>query len=215
MRNIVLSAILLSLFGAHAAGLVAVVFWLTEARIAANETAVMRDNLALILQAVPYDNDILADARTIPAHPLLGDNEAYVYPVRKAGQTQALIFMTLTRKGYAGNIRLLVGVNADAEIIGVRVITHRETPGLGDDIELQRSNWILSFDGRSLRNPQPERWAVQRDGGVFDQFTGATITPRAVVNAVRDVLIYLEHNPNLIKDLNTHFDATVHHPYLN
>jgi electron transport complex protein RnfG len=91
-----------------------------------------------------------------------------------------------------------VGINIFGEIDGVRVVSHRETPGLGDAIEANRSDWILSFDGRSLLDPFYNRWAVRRDGGVFDQFTGATITPRAVVTAVRDALVYFESHRDVV-----------------
>ncbi|NCC28094.1 MAG: RnfABCDGE type electron transport complex subunit G, partial [Gammaproteobacteria bacterium] len=94
--------------------------------------------------------------------------------------------------GYAGPIQLLVSVLRDGSVGGVRVLFHHETPGLGDKIEERKSDWVLSFDGKSLSNPTPERWAVKRDGGEFDQFTGATITPRAIVHAVKNTLIYVQ-----------------------
>jgi electron transport complex protein RnfG len=104
----------------------------------------------------------------------------------------AAVFSVVARGGYAGDIELLVGVRADGRVAGVRVVEHHETPGLGDGIEADKSDWIRGFDGRSLGDPPREDWAVRRDGGDFDQFTGATITPRAVVEAVRDTLIYFE-----------------------
>ena len=99
-------------------------------------------------------------------------------------------FDLLAPDGYGGPIQLLVGINYDETVAGVRVVSHRETPGLGDGIDDRRSDWVLGFDGRSLSDPPPKQWAVERDGGLFDQFTGATITPRAVVKAVRDSLVY-------------------------
>jgi electron transport complex protein RnfG len=98
-------------------------------------------------------------------------------------------------EGYGGAIELLVGVNANGEITGVRVVPpHNETPGLGDKIETKKSDWIYSFDGKSLTNPKPEGWAVKKDGGDFDSFTGATITPRAVVDAVYNALAWYQAN---------------------
>ncbi len=96
--------------------------------------------------------------------------------------------------GYSGNIRLLVGVQADDTLSGVRVVAHRETPGLGDAIDEQRSDWVYGFDGKSLGNPPLAKWAVRKDGGHFDQLTGATITPRAIVRAVRRTLLYYRAN---------------------
>ena len=102
--------------------------------------------------------------------------------------------------GYNGNITLLAGINRDGSLRGVRVVSHKETPGLGDAIEAEKSDWIRAFSGRSLRDPAAEQWTVQRDGGEFDQFTGATITPRAVVNAVRMALEYYEANRGRLFD---------------
>ena len=96
----------------------------------------------------------------------------------------------VSREGYSGPINLLVAVNVDGTLSGVRVVSHKETPGLGDKIETNKDDWILGFVGKSLSNPSEALWKVRKDGGEFDQFTGATITPRAVVNAVREVLKY-------------------------
>ncbi len=102
--------------------------------------------------------------------------------------------------GYNGNITLLAGINSDGSLRGVRIISHKETPGLGDAIEIEKSDWALDFSGKSLSNPEPDQWAVKRDGGEFDQFTGATITPRAVVDAVRLALEYFEANHEYLFD---------------
>src|SRR5690606_19926340 len=91
-------------------------------------------------------------------------------------------------------IRLLVGISADGILTGVRVLSHRETPGLGDPIELRKSPWILQFDGKRLDDPPEALWAVEKDGGIFDGLTGATVTPRAVVRAVRNTLLYFERH---------------------
>ena len=106
----------------------------------------------------------------------------------------AIVFDHVAPDGYNGDIHLLTGILADGRISGVRVVSHKETPGLGDPIELDRSDWILAFTSRSLEDPGPEAWGVRRDGGIFDQFTGATITPRAVVEAVQRVLEYHQAN---------------------
>jgi electron transport complex protein RnfG len=106
----------------------------------------------------------------------------------------ALVIAAVAPDGYSGSIRLLVGINRDGSLAGVRTLAHRETPGLGDRIEAQRDDWILGFAGKSLDRPALQAWRVKRDGGVFDQFTGATITPRAVVRAVKNSLIYYRDN---------------------
>ena len=110
----------------------------------------------------------------------------------------AVIFNSIAPDGYSGRIHLLVGIYVDGSVAGVRVVKHAETPGLGDAIEVRKSPWIRGFDGKSLQNPQLEGWAVTRDGGEFDQLTGATITPRAVVNAVRDTLLYYRRNADML-----------------
>ena len=133
----------------------------------------------------------------------LGQEEAFtVYLAKKNNVVSALIFPVTATDGYSGIIKLLVGINIDGTLAGVRVVSHKETPGLGDAIEIQRSDWILSFNNKSLDNPTGKGWAVKRDGGVFDQFTGATITPRAVVKAVHLSLIYFDrHKKDLIGTL--------------
>jgi electron transport complex protein RnfG len=106
----------------------------------------------------------------------------------------AAVLASIAPDGYAGTIKLLVGINYDGSIAGVRVVSHKETPGLGDAIEAERSDWILGFNGHSLREPGEERWKVKKDGGIFDQFSGATITPRAIVAAVHNTLSYYQNN---------------------
>ena len=125
----------------------------------------------------------------------LGTQQAVpVYRAFRNGEPVAALLTPVAPNGYSGEIRLLVGIYADGRVAGVRVLGHKETPGLGDAIEIERSDWITSFAGRSLGNPPLEDWKVKRDGGVFDQFTGATITPRAVVQAVRKTLLYFERH---------------------
>jgi len=148
-----------------------------------------------VLGGVRYDNDPLADVTFIRDQELLGVDEALpVHRARLAGNPAALLFTAVAPDGYAGAIRLLVAIGVDGRLLGVRVLSHRETPGLGDAIEERRSPWIRIFDGRSLADPPAERWKVRKDGGDFDQFTGATVTPRAIVGAVRNVLVYQERH---------------------
>jgi electron transport complex protein RnfG len=145
-----------------------------------------------------YDNEIINDTLEVWEAELTPGTATTIYRARKNGQPVAAIFTVTATGGYSGHIRLLVGINHDGSLAGVRVVEHHETPGLGDAIEAQRSDWILGFEGKSLENPLPENWKVKRDGGEFDQFTGATITPRAVVKGVKNTLLYFSQNKDTI-----------------
>lgn len=161
--------------------------------------AELKDLTALLAQVLPaggYDNDLLQDQVHIQ---IAGGPPLTVYRARKGGAFTGAVFQTSAR-GYSGEIQVLLGVDPEGRILGVRVIRHTETPGLGDKIELAKSDWVLAFNGRSLGDPPPERWAVKKDGGVFDQFTGATITPRATVKAVKEGLVlFAAHREEILK----------------
>lgn len=191
-----ISALVLAGFAAIGSSLVGVSYLGTAERIADNERQALLDQLGEIVPQSRYDNDMLADSITLHGVEELGSGPVTVYRARKEGQDVAAIFSPVVTPGYAGYMSLIVGVYADGTIAGVRVLKHHETPGLGDKIEAQRNPWILGFAGRSIGNPPLERWKVKRDGGEFDQFTGATITPRLVVGAVRRTLQYFLHNQN-------------------
>jgi electron transport complex protein RnfG len=185
------SAGLLGLVAMLGTGLLAGVNELTRDRIAEQERQVMIRQLAQVLPAGRYDNEPLEDQVTVSGSPYFRQQSPVrIYRARNGDRPVAAVFDHVAPDGYNGNIHLLTGVLADGTVSGVRVISHKETPGLGDPIEIERSDWILDFDGRALGAPEPSRWAVRRDGGVFDQFTGATITPRAVVEAVQRALEY-------------------------
>ena len=191
LRNMWRAAAVLAGFAVLGAVLVAVTWESTAERIARNEQAFLLRSLADVLPEGEYDNAVHEDFITVRDRELLGtDAPVTVYRARRNGRPVAAVLTPTAPAGYSGAIRLLVGVRADGRLSGVRVVAHRETPGLGDKIEAERSDWILEFEGLSLGDPPREQWAVQRDGGRFDQFTGATITPRAVVSAVRDALLY-------------------------
>jgi electron transport complex protein RnfG len=148
-----------------------------------------------------YDNDLLKDMILVSNESLLGREQAQrVYRARLAGQPSAVAIQTTAPRGYNGNIDLIIGISHDGELTGVRVIAHKETPGLGDDIHQDVSDWVLDFNGRSLSNTSELQWAVERDGGQFDQFTGATVSPRAVVDAVHKALQYYDENQATIFD---------------
>jgi len=195
MRNLLVSAALLAAFAVTSTGLVVFTHTATAERIAAAERQVLVQKLHALVPPTRHDNDLLADRIEVRDPELLGTAAPVsVYRARVGGKPAALILTVVAPDGYSGEIQLLVAVNADGSVAGVRVTAHRETPGLGDRIEVERSDWITRFDGRSLTDPAGDGWAVKKDGGVFDQFTGATITPRAVVNAVRNALRFVERH---------------------
>lgn len=200
-RQILLSGLFLCLFAVVGTSFVAVTEYNTRQAIAENERRVLLRNLHALLPADRLDNDIVSDTLLIPAATLLGtENESLVYRARLRGNPVAAVFNSIAPNGYSGKIHLLIGVYIDGSIAGVRALKHAETPGLGDALEIQKSRWILDFDGKSLDNPAATKWLVKRDGGVFDQFTGATISPRAVILAVKNTLLYYRQNADSIFD---------------
>ena len=154
---------------------------LTQGPIAEAEARDLQASLAQVLPAGFADNDLLKDTMELAD---ADGTKKLVYLAKKNGSVAGAVFRNSAR-GYSGDIVVLMGVDAEGRTLGVRVVKHTETPGLGDKIELAKAKWILSFDGKSLANLPVEKWAVKKDGGVFDQFAGATITPRAVVKAVK------------------------------
>jgi len=181
----------LGLFAILAMGAVAWVERGTRERIDGNQRRTLLHTLDQVLAAEEYDNDIVSDVIEVkdllpgPARPLPA------FRARRHGQPVAVVLAPVAADGYGGDIRLLAAVRGDGSLAGVRVLAHRETPGLGDAIDAAKSGWILRFRGRSLADPPEPQWKVKRDGGAFDQFAGATVTPRAVVNALRNTLRYV------------------------
>jgi len=168
---------------------------LTREEIAAQRRAAEARAYSEILPPSRYDNALLDDVRPVDDRELLGlEQPGKILVARRGGQVQAVIVPATAPDGYGGAIGLIVGINADGSVAGVRVVSHKETPGLGDRIDARKSRWIEGFAGRSLGDPAAALWAVKKDGGVFDQFTGATITPRAVTAAVKRTLQYFEAN---------------------
>lgn len=190
-RSILLAGFVLGAFAITGVTLVAVTHLAVDERIADNQHQAMQRKLATILPAGQSDNDPLADRIQVQARDFLGVDTSQVYRVRKGDEPVAVVLEPVVPDGYAGPIKLLVSVLHDGTLGGVRVLSHHETPGLGDKIEEAKSDWVLHFQGKSLTDPPLEKWSVKRDGGEFDQFTGATITPRSIVNAVKNTLIYV------------------------
>lgn len=185
------NAVGLALFALVTAGAIAVAQVTTAERIEHNIRMAQARALNELVPAGSYDNDILQDTLAVVGsslnQQLLGPlaEKDKIYLARTDGKVNTVILPVVAPDGYTTVIKLLVGIHADGTLAGVRVTEHRETPGLGDKIDLKKSDWVLSFAGKSLSNPGEDGWAVKKDGGQFDQFTGATITPRAVVKAVK------------------------------
>jgi electron transport complex protein RnfG len=181
----------LALIAAICTALVAVTFHLTKERIVANEKALLEQSLQPALAGVVYDSSV-SESRLIlpPPHDLPGNEVAIIYRVFAEDKPVAALFVVSARDGYSGAIRILVGVDFDGTVTGIRILQHRETPGLGDKIDSSRSDWVFQFDGHSLTNPEVSGWSIRSDGGEFDQLTGASVTPRAVIKAIRETLLY-------------------------
>ena len=193
-RKVTVAGLLLAMFAILGTGLVAVTHMVTKDQIAENERLALLNSLSAIVPASTIDNDIVSDTLTVRDPEMLGGEETQVYRGRKNGQPVAAVFTSIAPDGYSGQIKLLVAIRADGTLGGVRVVAHKETPGLGDRAEVEKSDWILGFTDRSLTNPDLNGWKVKRDGGIFDQFTGATITPRAIVKAVKNTLLYFKEH---------------------
>lgn len=194
IRNMLLSATLLGLFASAGTLMLAVTFDATSPRIEENRRLSVLKKLHELVSPQQHDNDLFNDVIKVSDAMLGSSTPQTVYRARLQGAPVAAIFTVIAPDGYSGNIEMLVAVNIDGSLAGVRVVSHRETPGLGDGIELRKSDWILGFSGRSLHSPESAQWAVKKDGGEFDQFTGATITPRAVVKAVHSTLLYFNRH---------------------
>lgn len=193
VRDILLAGGILLAFALAGVGLVTYTFQGTVERIEDNQRQALLEQLQEVVPPHRYDNALAEDTLEIEDNGLLGMNRTVtMYRARMEDEPVAVIVPALARGGYSGPITLLVGVYADGTVAGVRAVEHRETPGLGDAIESRRSNWINQFTGHSLDDPEVGGWAVRRDRGEFDQITGATVTARAVVKAVRDALLFYD-----------------------
>ena len=193
-EKIAYQPILLGTFALLASAALALASSATGEAIAAAEAKDLRDSLSEVLPAGLSDNDFLKDAVDL-------ENKGKTVTIYRArqGETVKAALFKVAERGYAGDIQVLMAVDRDGRTLGVRVLKHAETPGLGDKIEIKKDKWIKDFDGKSLGNPAAEKWGVKKDNGVFDQFAGATITPRAVVKAVKGGLdFYAEHRKEIL-----------------
>ncbi len=199
--------LVLALIGLAAAIALAGLNELTRERIDQEQTARAMSAVTGMLPADSYDNDLLDDSTTLSIAGF--ERVAIVYQARMAGEPVAAVIDVTTPRGYSGDIRLLVAVDAGGTVLGVDVLEHRETPGLGDRIESRRSDWLRQFVGRSLNDPEPAGWAPDRRGGEFDTLTSATITVDAVVDAVRRALEAFEsRDERLFSDPQAMRDST-------
>ncbi|WP_018076362.1 electron transport complex subunit RsxG [Thiobacillus denitrificans] len=191
LRNALRTGLILLVFSLIGTAILAFTHDRTEPTIARSQQA---EKFALISQVLPaalYDNDLLASQQSAPPDVLLGTRKpSAIWIARRGGAVSGVVLEAVAPDGYSGDIALLVGIDIDGNVTGVRVTAHRETPGLGDYIDRAKSAWIDQFAGKSLTAPPPKHWKVAKDGGVFDARAGATITPRAVVKAVKSALDY-------------------------
>jgi electron transport complex protein RnfG len=190
-RHTLTTTAIMAVFTIAGTVLLASTFFTTRAPIAESERQAKLELFQQVLPASLHDNDLLKDAVAIMPGGELGNRaETRAYRARLNGQPSAAILEATAPDGYSGDIKLLIGLRIDGTITGVRVLAHKETPGLGDYIETAHGNWILNFDGQSLAKTADANWKVKKDGGTFDYMAGATITPRAVVKAVHKTLQY-------------------------
>ena len=177
---------------------VAAVNEITKTEIEQQQLASTLGTLVEVVPQLAGNTDILKDCVAVLDTQLLGkDAKQKIYRYRAEGQLKAYLMETTAPDGYSGAIEVLAAISPDSEIIGVRIVSHKETPGLGDKIELRKNPWVLSFNGQTVTSAEDKSFAVKKDGGQFDQFAGATITPRAVVKAVKNAALYIQQHPEL------------------
>ncbi len=213
-QSIIKNATGLALFAFITAGIIGLVQLSTSERILDNIAQAQAKALYEIVPKDLIDNDLLAttidlttkENRQLMNVSLLGNLKqgSTAHLGIKENEVHSIIFPVISKDGYTTDIHMLVGIKLDGTVAGVRIVQHKETPGLGDKIETKKSNWVLSFNEKSLSSPTLDAWKVKKDGGEFDQFTGATITPRAVVGAVRKALEFFQaHKEILLQQAST------------
>ncbi len=191
MSAVLKSGVTLAAIGAVCAALVAITYSFTSERITANEKAWLEKSLEPALAGLTFEGSVSESMLVIRTpHDLPGPDDVIIYRVYADDLPVAALFAVTARDGYAGAIRVLIGIEYDGTITGIRILEHRETPGLGDKIVASRSDWVFQFDGRSLDDPPLAQWSIRRDGGEFDQLTGASVTPRAVIKVTKETLTY-------------------------
>ncbi|QNF13487.1 electron transport complex subunit RsxG [Aeromonas jandaei] len=195
------NGLILAMFALGCTALVVLTNELTKNKIAHQQQLEKLQTLEALLPAGIYDNDLVTSCKLVTSRKYLGsDQPQALYTASKNGVVTGYALEAIAPDGYSGAIRIVAGFDAKGTVSAVRVLAHKETPGLGDKIELKKSNWINSFTGKSLTADNESEWAVKKDGGEFDAFTGATITPRAVVKAVKNLLKLQHEHPELLSN---------------
>ncbi|MDJ0917155.1 MAG: electron transport complex subunit RsxG [Woeseiaceae bacterium] len=193
--SVLKNGLTLALIAGVCSGLVAVTYAFTEDKIEDNRKAFLEQKLKPALSGLFFEGDVTESVVTLKApHGLPGKDDALIYRLYASGEPVAALFIVTARNGYSGPIRILLGVDISGVVTGLRILEHSETPGLGDKIDEDKSDWVQQFAGRSLEDPAIDGWQIRNDGGEFDQLTGASITPRAVIQAVRETLVYFAEN---------------------
>lgn len=194
LKEILKPALFLAGFALLGTLALASIYDLTLPRVEENERLSTLEKLNELVDQQQYDNALIDSKLELPGKAFGSSEAVTIYRATKQGVPVAALFTVVAPDGYSGSIRMVIGIYSNQELAGVRVLKHKETPGLGDKIDKNKSNWVDQFTGRSLQNPTPAAWAVKKDGGTFDQFTGATITPRAVVGAIKRTLLWSQQN---------------------
>ena len=200
-QKALLNAAALGAFAVGTALVLGITFTATREPIAESQRLAEEKALLEVIGDQSFDNDLISDQIQLKQDMAAQLNtQANARVIRNNGDVIGFILPAIAPDGYSGNISLLVGIDTQGNLLGVRVVEHRETPGLGDKVGTQKSDWILQFTGLSLKNPEESQWFVRKDGGQFDAFTGATITPRAVVNMIKTTLVnFRDHTDELIQ----------------
>jgi electron transport complex protein RnfG len=195
LKRISNTAMAMIIFSLIASAALITFYFITKSPIDESDAKAKRIFLNQVIPADLYDNNLVKDTISVEPTSLLGNKRNIdIYRAKKNNQVIAVIIEAVTPDGYSGEIKTLVGIDQEDKILGVRVITHKETPGLGDYIEIDKSQWIKNFDLKSLDKISEKKWAVKKDGGDFDYISGATITPRAVIKSTYKCLLYAKEN---------------------
>jgi electron transport complex protein RnfG len=194
-RKVSITASTMIIFSLVASAALSISYFLTKTPIEESDARAKRMFLNQVVPSNLYDNNLVKDTISVEPNPLIGNKKNIdIYRAKKNNQVVAVIIETIAPDGYSGEIKTLVGIGQKDKILGVRVITHKETPGLGDYIEVDKSHWIKNFNLKSLDEMGEKEWAVKKDGGDFDYVSGATITARAVVKSTYKSLLYVKEN---------------------
>ncbi len=205
IKPVQFSSLILTLFALATGALIAGTYLVTKDRIIQQERIAQAEALLEIMPQDTHDNLLIDDKINTNDKDYLNLYEpSHIYIARQSGNIVGMLIPSIAPDGYSGDIHIITGIKIDGSIAGVRILAHNETPGLGDKVETKKSDWVFSFNGKSLQMPTIDQWAVKKDKGVFDQFTGATITPRAVTKAVSNTLLFFKDNKvALLAEANT------------